>query len=66
LDLLERAKSEIKATRYTISWRVGPEILTLCQQTNDDGLINAYRKHFMKFNAKAAHAAAIWHEQHRN
>ncbi|MDY0415972.1 MAG: hypothetical protein RBQ83_13805 [Pseudomonas sp.] len=66
LDLLERAKSEIKATRYTISWRVGPEILTLCQRTNDDGLINAYRKHFMKFNAKAAHAAAIWHEQHRD
>ena len=66
LDLLERAKSEIKATRYTISWRVGPEILTLCQDTKDDGLINAYRKHFMKFNARAAAlAAAIWPEQRR-
>ena len=66
LDLLERAKSEIKATRYTISWRVGREILTLCQRTNDDGLINAYRKHFMRFNARpAAPATAILPEQRR-
>lgn len=63
LDLLKKAKGQIKAARYTISWRVGPEILTLCQQTRDDGLINAYRKHFMKFNAKAAAvASAIWPE----
>lgn len=64
LDLLEKAKSEIRPARYTISWRVGPEILTLCQNTNDDGLITAYRKHFMKFNAKAgALSSAIWPEQ---
>lgn len=61
IDLLEKAKNEIKPTRYTIAWRVGPEILTLCQQTNDKGLINAYQKHFMKFQAKAAPSPpSIW------
>lgn len=65
LSFLENAKNEIKATRYTISWRVGPEILSLCQQTNDKGLINAYKKHFMKFNSKAARTAAIWPEGSR-
>lgn len=47
LKLLEKAKNEINANRYTINWFVGPDILTLCQETKDKGLINAYRKHFM-------------------
>lgn len=63
LDFLENAKNEIKNTRYTISWREGPEILSLCQQTKDKGLTTAYKKHFMKFNAKAARAAALWSTQ---
>ncbi|WP_416391849.1 hypothetical protein NR756_06580 [Alloalcanivorax xenomutans] len=61
ISLLEKAKSEIKATRYTIGWRLGPEILALCEDTGDEGLITAFRKHFMKSNAKSAGpAAAIW------
>lgn len=66
LDFIERAKCDIKPTRYTINWRAGPEILILCQDTKDNGLISAYRKHFMKFNAKAARAAAVLQGQRRD
>lgn len=61
IQFLEKAKASIKPTRYTIGWRLGPEVLKICQETRDSGLINAFRKHFMKYNSKsAAIAEAIW------
>jgi Holliday junction resolvase-like predicted endonuclease len=61
IQFLEKAKASIKPTRYTIGWCLGPEVLTLCKGTKDDGLATAFRKHFMKYNAKsAALAVAIW------
>jgi hypothetical protein len=54
IALLEKAKGEIRPSRYTISWRLGAEILSLCKDTQDSGLVIAFRKHFMKFNARAA------------
>lgn len=54
IALLEKAKAEIRPSRYTISWRLGTEILSLCKDTKDDGLVIAFRKHFMKFNARTA------------
>jgi len=54
IQFLEKAKASIKPTRYTIGWRLGPEVLTICKGTKENGLINAFRKHFMKYNAKSA------------
>lgn len=52
IALLEKASSEVRPTRYTIKWCIGSEILALCQKTKNDGLITAFRKHFMKFNSR--------------
>jgi hypothetical protein len=57
-EMLEKAKSEIKVSRYTIEWRLGHEIHAICKATKDDGLITAFRKHFMKFSSKSAATAA--------
>lgn len=54
LTMLEKAKAEINPARYAIDWRLGPEIHAMCKATKDDGLTTAFRKHFMKFNAKSA------------
>lgn len=52
IDFLENASNNIKPTRYTIDWLSGPEILSLCQETQNDGLVTAFQKHFMKLNSK--------------
>ena len=48
LKIFSDAQKEIKKSRYTIKLRLGDQILEVCKSTNDDGLVTAFRKHFMK------------------
>lgn len=63
LDFLSKGKKDINANRYTIHWRTGDDILKLCQETKDKGLISAYKKHFMKNGenaSKSKNVEPIW------
>ena len=53
LSMIETAKKKINPNRYTIDLRLGPQILKICQSTNDEGLSTAFKKHFMKFDSNA-------------
>ncbi|WP_203561213.1 hypothetical protein [Jiella pacifica] len=57
IAMLQKAKSEINPSRYTVEWRIGPEIRDICKATKDDGLTTAFRKHFMKYNEKSSAVA---------
>ena len=46
----DAAQSEIRESRYTIKLHLGPEILKICRETKDHGLITAFRKHFMEIH----------------
>ena len=48
LAMIESAQKEIKAARYKIKLCLGPQILEICKSTGDEGLVTAFRKHFMK------------------
>jgi len=48
IQLFEKAKSKVRPTKYSLDLKLGQEILDICHSTNDDGLITAFRKHFMK------------------
>jgi Holliday junction resolvase-like predicted endonuclease len=63
LAMLKKAKAEINPARYTIEWRLGPDIHTICKKTKDHGLTMAFRKHFMKFNARSVALLATNVEQ---
>ena len=47
--IFETAKKTIKPSRYKIELRVNTQILRICESTKDNGLVNAFRKHFTKF-----------------
>lgn len=48
LALIDKASSITKETRYTLRLCRGLDILKICKATKDDGLVVAFRKHFMK------------------
>lgn len=48
LEMFDVAKKTIKKSRYEIELRLGHQILQICKSTNDKGLVDVFRKHFMK------------------
>lgn len=46
IAMFETAKATIKPERYTIDLKFAPQILAECKATNDEGLIEAFQKHY--------------------
>jgi hypothetical protein len=52
LTMFDAAQKVIKERRYTMKLLLAPQILKICESTNDHGLVTAFRKHFMKLGTK--------------
>lgn len=52
MHMFETAKKLIKASRYTVDLKLGPQILKSCKATKDAGLLIAFRKHYTKMVAQ--------------
>lgn len=48
LKMFDTAQKRVKESRYTVKLHLGDQILKTCESTNDNGLVTAFRKHFMK------------------
>ncbi|MCM2501569.1 hypothetical protein [Neorhizobium galegae] len=48
IAMFDAAKATIRPERYTIDLKFAPQILAECKATNDDGLTEAFKKHYMK------------------
>ena len=48
LEMFDVAKKTIKKSRYEIELHLGHQILQICKLTNNKGLVDVFRKHFMK------------------
>ncbi len=48
LKMFNTNQKKIKKSRYTIELLLGREILRTCKSTKDKGLVNTFKKHFMK------------------
>ncbi|MCQ9148086.1 hypothetical protein [Ochrobactrum sp. BTU2] len=51
-SMFETARKTVKESRYSLEIRAAPDILKICNATKDDGLVIAFRKHFMKYSDK--------------
>ena len=52
VEMFTSAQKSLKPTRYTIRLRLSDDILKVCQSTNDNGLVTAFRKHFVRHDVK--------------
>lgn len=46
--VFDAAKSKVKPTKYSLELKLGDEIYSICQDTNDKSLIEAFKSHYMK------------------